>query len=265
MTRLIDLTWTMDPRDRDLVPAALPELGPVVAPKIEYLTNDGHGRDFLISAFGCRAEDLPDGEGPAGEIMNDISTHCGTHVDAPLHSGKTCEGRPARTIGDIGLEELFCPGMVLDVRPWAKPGEAIPVSALETAIEATGRTIGEGDAVLIRTGQEAYPMTDPRYFAYPGMSGAGTRFLTGQGAKILGTDAVGWDRPIPAMVKAFQETGDAGQIWDGHYAIRAKEAFIVQQLANLAALPLTGFRVGCFPLKLTDTSAAPARVVAFLD
>lgn len=67
------------------------------------------------------------------------------------------------------------------------------------------------------------------------------------------------------MRKRYEETGDGGAIWDGHFAIREKEAFIVQQLDNLAALPPTGFMVGFFPIKLVGTSAVPARVVAFLD
>ena len=46
---------------------------------------------------------------------------------------------------------------------------------------------------------------------------------------------------------------------------REREVFIVQQLTNLAALPPTGFEVGCFPIKLARASAAPARVVAFVS
>lgn len=107
-------------------------------------------------------------------------------------------------------------------------------------------------------------MADEEYYNYSGMTGDGTRFLTSQGATILGTDAPAWDRPFPVMRKAFEATGDFRQIWDGHFAVRDKEAFIVQQLDNLASLPLSGFTVGFFPLKLPKTSASPARVVAFL-
>jgi hypothetical protein len=52
------------------------------------------------------------------------------------------------------------------------------------------------------------------------------------------------------MRKAFQETGDATQIWDGHFAGREREVFIVQQLTNLKSLPAHGFKVGFFPMKL---------------
>ncbi|QIS11982.1 cyclase family protein [Nocardia arthritidis] len=263
MTRLIDLTYPIDPAFRDAVPT--PELAMIVGPTVEWYTHTGAGRDMLMRYFGCGPEDLPGGEGSAGEMLNQFGTHCGTHVDAPWHSGSVSEGRPARTIDQIELSELLAPGMVLDVREWARPGEAIPVDALAAAIDATGRDIRPGDAVLIRTGQERFAISDPAYFDYPGMSGDGTRFLTGRGAKILGTDAIGWDRPIPAMVEAYRKTGDPSHIWDGHYAIRDKEAFIVQQMDNLAELPPTGFTVGFFPIKLIGTSAAPARVVAFVD
>lgn len=39
----------------------------------------------------------------------------------------------------------------------------------------------------------------------------------------------------------------------------------IERLANLAALPPTGFTVSCFPLKVVGGSAGPARVVALLD
>ena len=67
------------------------------------------------------------------------------------------------------------------------------------------------------------------------------------------------------MARKFKETGDTAVLWDGHKAIVQKEAFIVQQVTNLGALPLSGFMVGCFPIKLAHCSAAPARVVAFVD
>ncbi len=264
MPTLVDLTRTMDPENRKRVHESFKALETVVAPKIEYLSPEAGGLDRMLAIFGCRPSDLPDGEGWGEDMLNDMNTHCGTHVDAPLHSGRLVEGRPARTISDITLEELFRPGLVLDVREWVKPGTGIPIEGLEAAIAATGRSIEQGDAVLIRTGQERYDMADEEYYNYPGMTGDGTRYLTSQGATILGTDALAWDRPFPVMRKAFEATGDSRQIWDGHFAVRDREAFIVQQMDNLAKLPLTGFTVGFFPLKLPRTSAAPARVVAFL-
>lgn len=265
LTRLVDLTRLMDPANKDRLPDNVQSLRTVIAPDIEYYNPAGKGLERMMTIFGCPAEDLPDGEGWGEDMLHSMNSHCGTHVDAPLHSGRTIEGKPARTISDIELDELFRPGIVLDLRDHVQPETAIAIDALKAAIRATGTDIHEGDAVLLRTGQERYEMTDPEYYTYPGMTGDSTRFLTGEGATILGTDAMAWDRPFPVMRHAYEQTGDKTQLWDGHFAIRDREAFIVQQMTNLAALPAHGFTVGFFPIRLLGTSAAPARAVAFLD
>ncbi len=266
MPRLIDLTVTLDPANRARLPPPLAGAAKVVAPAIEYFhPAEAKGRDEFCAYLGCTHDDLPDGEGWGAEVLTDMSSHCGTHVDAPLHSGSRIGGQRARTITDIGLDELFRPGLVLDVRPWAQPAQEITPEMLDLALAATGRRINEGDAVLIRTGQERYTMTDAGFYAQPGMGRAGTLHLTLQGATILGTDAVAWDLPFGVMARRYQATGDKQGLWDGHKAILQKEAFIVQQMCNLGALPLSGFMVGFFPIKLARCSAAPARVVAFVD
>jgi kynurenine formamidase len=262
--RLIDLTRTLDPTAVDRVPEPIRPLAAVLAPKVQYLAPGAEGRDRMCAIFGCTPDDLPEGEG-WGEEMVTMNSHSGTHVDAPLHYGSTCEGRPARTITDIELEELYCEGMVLDLRGKCEPGQGIAVEALTDAIDACGRAVREGDAVLLRTGQEDFDLDDVRAFQYPGMTREGTLFLAEQGAKVLGTDALGWDRPFGVMAKAFRETGNRAEIWDGHFAGRDREVFIVQQLTNLRALPAFGFKVGFFPIKIARASAAPARVVAFVD
>ena len=264
MVRLVDLSRLMTPSPDIEIPPEYETLRAVLGPQIEYGLPATAGLAHMQAVFGCRAEDLPNGEG-WGEDMVVMTTHCNTHVDAPLHSGSLIEGQPARTITDIGLEELFRPGVVLDLRAYVEPEEAIAVEALDAAIDAAGKPIEPGDAVLLRTGQERYTVADREFFRYPGMTGEGTNHLTAMGATILGTDAMGWDRPFPVMKKAYEDTGDGAQIWDGHFAIQHREALIVQQLTNLDQLPPHGFMVGFFPLRLHNASAAPARVVAFLD
>ena len=45
--------------------------------------------------------------------------------------------------------------------------------------------VNAGDAVLIRTGQERYSLTDPEFYTQPGMSRASTLHLTNQGRRSL--------------------------------------------------------------------------------
>lgn len=262
--QLIDLTRPLDSEDINKLPEARRASASVMVPQVDYVRPTHEGVEAMCGHFGCAPEDLPDGEGWGAERLT-INSHLGTHVDAPLHYGSTCEGKPARTIGDIPIEELFVDGMVLDLRETAKPGEGISVDALRAALEANPGKPTPGCAIMIRTGQEAYEFGEQDYFNYPGMTREGTLFLASSGAKILGTDALGWDRPFPVMKKAFKETGDKSQIWDGHFAGRDAEVFIIQQMYNLQSLPTHGFKVGFFPLRIARLSAAPARVVAFLS
>jgi kynurenine formamidase len=261
--QLIDLTRTLDSKDYARLPEAVKPSSSVLVPRIEYIAPADKGAEVMCQLFGCQREHLPDGEG-WGEERVAINSHIGTHVDAPLHYGSHCEGKPARTIERIDLSELYCDGLVLDLRELATKNQAIEVSALQAALAANGGKPTSGCAILLRTGQEQYDLSDPRWYEYPGMSRAGTLYLAELGAKVLGTDAVGWDRPFGVMRRAFRETGDPKQIWDGHFAGREREVFIVQQLTNLASLPPHSFKVGFFPIKLAHCSAAPARAVAFV-
>jgi kynurenine formamidase len=261
--RLVDLTRPLDPRDIEKFPENRRQGVATMVPEIEYQRPGVEGAAAVCAAFGCQSHDLPNGEGWGAERLH-INTHLGTHVDAPLHYGSTCEGRPARTITDISLEELFVDALVLDLRGRDRAAEGITIEALEAAIAANGAPIPPGCALMLRTGQEAYDFSDPEFFQYPGMTREGTLFLAATGAKILCTDALGWDRPFHMIRRTFRETGDRATIWDGHFAGREKEVFIVQQIHNLAALPASGFKAGFFPLPLARCSASPARVVAFV-
>src|SRR5260370_27632915 len=107
MRRIVDLTRPIDSADRELLP---PEVGNIFAPRVRVLTPAGDGAIRMSEAFGCPVEDLPGGEGWAEEFLDDMNTHCGTHVDAPLHSGSMSEGRPARRIDEIALDELVRAG-----------------------------------------------------------------------------------------------------------------------------------------------------------
>jgi kynurenine formamidase len=261
---LIDLTRTLDSNDYARLPESAKRSSSVLVPRVEYYAPKEKGADVMCEIFGCQREHLPNSEG-WGEERISINSHIGTHVDAPLHYGSQCEGKPARTIDKIALKELFCDGLVLDLRQRARSNAAIEVDTLRAALAANGGKVSAGCAILLRTGQEQFDVSDKQFYDYPGMSREGTLFLAELGAKVLGTDAVGWDRPFAVMRRAFHETGDAKQIWDGHFAGREREVFIVQQLSNLASLPPHGFKVGFFPMKLAHCSAAPARVVAFVN
>jgi kynurenine formamidase len=262
MEKLVDLSRPLIALDKTKFPAVLMPLFRIIAPEVEFVDHQG-GAKIMGELFGCSAEDLPAGEGWAEENIS-ISSHLGTHVDAPWHYGSTCAGQKARTVDEIPLEELYCDAVVLDLTEKKGTGQAITVQDLEGQLTKIGYTIKPGDAVLLRTDHDKFDLTDPLRYNYPGLVRESALWLAKQGAKVGGTDALGWDRPFPVMISDWRKTGDKRYIWDAHYALREVELYVVQQLANLDKLPPFGFKVAFFPLKLVGASAAPARVVAFL-
>jgi len=218
----------------------------------------------MRQTFGCSKDDLPQGLGWAVDTLT-LSTHAGTHVDAPWHYSPVSEGKKARTIDEMPLEWFYGDGVVLDMRH--KPrGSAVTVDDLKEALKGIGYTLKPGDIVLIQTGADKYWGTPDYLEAGCGMTKESTLWLIGQDIRVMGTDAWGWDRPFWAIRKEFQKTGDKSIIWGGHYAGIEKEYCHIEKLANLDKLPRPfGFKIACFPIKIVGGSAGWSRVVAILD
>jgi kynurenine formamidase len=262
MRKLIDLTRPLVAMPESAFPPALRPLHRIIAPTIDFVDH-ARGAAIMCELFNCTADDLPEREGWAEDTVT-ISSHLGTHVDAPWHTGSRTAGKPAKTVDQIPLEDLYCHGVVLDVTHKKSTGQPITIEDLQNALTKIDYKIKAGDAVMMRTDHDKFELTDPARYSYPGMTRESTLWLAEQGAKVAGTDALGWDRPFPVMIAEFQQTKRKEAIWDAHYACRDVELYVVQQLVNLDKLPPHGFEVCFFPILLVGASAAPARVVAFV-
>src|SRR5437899_589127 len=156
--KLIDLTRPLRHIDKSDFPSVLVPLYRIISPEVEFVDH-GAGAKIMQEIFGCEKEDLPQGEGWTEENVY-LSTHLGTHVDAPWHYGSTCEGERAKTVDEIPLEELFCDGVVLDLTHKKGTAQAITVEDLSAALDAVNYKIKPGDAVLIRTDHDKYDLLD---------------------------------------------------------------------------------------------------------
>jgi kynurenine formamidase len=220
--------------------------------------------EFMKSFFGCNGQDLPHGLGWANYTVL-MGAHAGTHVDAPWHYSPTSEGRRARTIDEMPLEWFFSNGVVMDVRH--KPrGSGVSVDDLKAALAGIDYSIKPLDIVLIQTGADKYWGKAEYFEAGCGMTRESTLWLMEQGVRVMGIDAWGWDRPFWAIREEFSRTGDRNLLWGAHYVGIEREYCHIEKLANLDKLPRAfGFKVACFPVKLTGGSAGWSRVVAILD
>jgi len=238
----------------------------VLGAKIKYVDHKESVPDMLASWPGIKPEDLPDGLGWAAETLT-LNTHSGTHMDSPYHYHPTMAGQKSRTIDEMPLEWAYGPGVVLDMRH-KTPGTVVTPEDVQSALEKINYRIRPLDIVLVMTGADRYWKDNDigRYVAeYAGMGREATLWLLNRGVKLVGTDAVGWDRPFAVQAKEFRETGDRKLIWKGHFAGIEGEYYQMEKLTNLDKLPPHGFMVYCFPIKILKASAAWVRPVAIIE
>jgi kynurenine formamidase len=226
--------------------------------------NHEQSAEFMASFFDATVDDLPEGQGWANDQL-DLGVHAGTHVDAPWHYYPTCGGEPARTIDQLPMEWFYGDGVVIDMRH--KPrGGLIDTADLQEALAKIDTTLKPGDIVLIHTGADKLWGEAAYFQAGAGVTAAGTRWLIEQGIRVMGIDTWGWDQPFWAMKERFKETGDPAVIWEAHRVGIDLEYCQIEKLANLDQLPRpTGFKVACFPVKVTGGSAGWTRVAAIFE
>ena len=241
---------------------------PGFSPKVEYTDHKAGALQLAASFPGLKPEQLPDGEGWAVERIN-LSTHNGTHMDAPWHFHSTQDaalGKATRamTIDELPLDWCQRPGVKLDFRHFAD-GYVATAADVEAELKRIGHTLAPFDIVVVNTAAGA-AFGEPRYVATGcGMGRAATLYLAERGVKIVGTDAWSWDAPFVHTNKKFQESGDVSIIWEGHKAGLEIGYFQMEKLHNLEALPATGFTLSCFPVKIKGASAGWIRAVAIFE
>ena len=165
-----------------------------------------------------------------------MSSHTGTHMDNPSH---ILQGRPG--LDTVPPERFMGPGCLLDVRGKTE------ITRDELCFWEP--VLDGADFVLLRTGWEE-KWGDPSYFSgFPALTETAARYLTRFNLKGIGVDAISIDR---------MEDEDLPV----HHMLLAKDILIVENLANLEALPQAGFTFMALPLKIKDGDGSPVRALA---
>jgi arylformamidase len=157
-----------------------------------------------------------------------LSTHSGTHIDAPAHYIKS-----GATIEAIPLEALIGECVVIDVSDG--DGEICPDDIGDCAAGAT--------RVLLRTGYRDDGQFNPDYRS-PGPASA--RLFTGLGVCCLGTDA-----------PSIEKFGGSGEV---HRELLGKGVAVIEFL-DLDNVMEGVYRMIALPMRLGGLDGSPARVV----
>ncbi|MEU9336273.1 cyclase family protein [Streptomyces sp. NPDC048290] len=256
--RIIDLSSSVDARAYEPDPVTHEILSPREgALHMSAEMKEHFGIDFDPSV-------LPDGEFLSLDRMT-LTTHTGTHVDAPSHYGSRAgygDGTP-RHIHEMPLEWFHGGGVVLDLTD--QETGAVGPAELEQAFARIEYVPSPGEIVLLRTGADQRAGT-PAYFTdFTGLDGDAVHMLLDLGVRVIGTDAFSLDAPFGNIIERYRKTGDRSVLWPAHVVGRDREYCQIERLANLGALPEPhGFLVSCFPVKITGAGAGWTRAVAFV-
>jgi kynurenine formamidase len=166
-------------------------------------------------------------EGEYESIMLSMSAHTATHVDL-VYPERRIE--PERMIGS---------GTLIDASQSRR-------KLIDLVDVASRVDIRERSFVLFRTDWSEFATTG-RYYDHPELSPEVVEWLISEKVGAVGIDSLGLGR------------GRRHGEYDRRLA--AHDIYVIENLANLAAVPQKRFKVYCLPLKIEDTDAIPARVL----
>jgi kynurenine formamidase len=178
--------------------------------------------------------------------------HFGTHVDAPAHFF-----HGGLTVDQIPVSHLVRPAVRIDLRAATARNEDYRMTRADiVAFERKNGAIEPGTIVLVMTGWDARWNDPQRYrnehdgsMHFPGLSVEAAETLLKRDVAAIGIDTPSVDY-------------GASNGFEVHHVTLPKSIYHVENAANLAAIPATGFTVVVAPIDIKGGSGAPARVFA---
>jgi kynurenine formamidase len=249
--RVIDLSVPLEPSAGEPVPVA-----------IEFVSH-AEGADILGKPAGLDRTAFPGGMAVSLEHVR-LTSHSGTHIDAPSHYGPTCAGARARTIDELPLEWFVGPGVLLDLATGSE--DVVSAGEVDAELHRIGHRISPGDIVLIHTGADS-GWGSPSYFTdFRGVSRDATEYLVRRGVRVIGVDSFGFDAPFHRMLASYRNGAGPDALWPAHLYGREHEYCQIERMTNLTGIGRDrGFTVVCLPVKLAGAGAGWCRAVALIE
>lgn len=172
-----------------------------------------------------------------------ISTHTGTHIDAPAHILK---GAPS--LDKIEVSNFCGTASCLDFTHKITEDSRICIDDLAPFEEL----IAEHEFIILNTGWYDYWGSPKYYSGYPALTPEAARWLSDFELKGIGVDVISVD---PLESEDFTV----------HQILLKANISIIENLTNLKAIKDNSFIFSCFPLKITNADGSPIRAVAFCN
>ena len=205
-----------------------------------------------------------------------MAEHSGTHIDALCHQAEDMRLYGGQEVNPqvqtptgftaLGVETippLIARGVLLDVAHYKaaqriEAGSLITRGDLEASAQSEGIAIGEGDIVLVRTGNGAIWHDAAQYLRAGGMSAGASSWLAGLRVQAVGADNMAWD-------DVSVVDPDLKVSLPGHLILLVRHGIYIIENLNLEELARDRryeFTFIALPLKIRGATGSPVRPIA---
>jgi len=173
-----------------------------------------------------------------------LSTHTGTHMDAPYHFLEK-----GAKIHEISLKKLVSEAVLIKSKK--RGGESITKMDIQKFEKKHGKIDGFSSVIFSTDWQRN--LQKKYYFTKnPGLSVSAAKYLASKKISLVGIDSPSIDVGTDSKFSV-------------HQIFAKKGILVVENLANLDKIKSSKFHLVILPLKLKNATGSPVRAVAFVD
>ena len=173
-----------------------------------------------------------------------LSTHTGTHIDAPFHFVKN-----GKKIHEITPERLVNEAVL--IRIGKNSNRSISRTDIQNFEQKNGK-IESGSTVIFHTGWQKNLNKKFYFTENPGLSVSAAKYLVSKKINMVGIDSPSIDLGTDSKFSV-------------HHVLAKNNILIVENLANLNKIKSNNFHLITSPLKLKNATGSPIRAFGFVD
>ena len=173
-----------------------------------------------------------------------LSTHTGTHMDAPYHFLEK-----GAKIHEISLKKLVLETVLIKSKK--NDGESITKTDIQKFEKKHGK-IMSFSSVIFYTGWQRNLQKKYYFTKNPGLSVSAAKYLASKKINLVGIDSPSIDLGTDSKFSV-------------HQIFAKKGILIVENLANLNKIKSSKFHLVVLPLKLKNATGSPVRAIAFVE
>ena len=171
-----------------------------------------------------------------------LSTHTGTHIDAPYHFVKS-----GKKIHELDPSRFLQNAILIKVR--ARPNYAITKSDIISFEKKHGK-IPNNSTIIFATGWNDTTSRKDFFEKNPGLAESAAKYLVSKKTNLVGIDSPSIDVGSDSKYTA-------------HHVLLKGNVLILENLCNLSKIGTIHFNLVAIPLKLQNATGSPVRAIAF--